>query len=470
MDVQFTKKISSLFGMHRKSRSAQKSDQEEPPLGQRGKRTSELITAKFGRASPLTLAPNNRINSNVPIERLPPELLAGIFQAYVHLDFSPFNLALVCHDWMSIALQTRPLWRYILVADITWDFRNMIRFSTPGTNDNFNMIGNKQVCATREELDNAIGRAGSVLLDVTVQFTRGELWVPFIKRMLSLSRELTSVELPLSLQYALKESQIWGNLRHFCSGQGQIWKISPLPESSNLILSKCRLIEEIVITLPTWPNANTMTLNYVKLRYAVLRCEIQFLARLHAPLLTYLSLCELPADDGRHSESIQLDLPSLETLLVDTRDPRWIYRSHLPSLVSLTMTLSLLSAYPPIPLFIPDGLPGVLNVTIKDFKSGLVIIPALESVPNAQTIKIIPSGCMTLHRLLSQELQRFLAPESSTLVSGAQSIQLGDAQAKIGCPREVLEPLLIKTRRRRGLHLQSFTVHWEGLPSAVEYA
>ncbi|KAG8842250.1 hypothetical protein FRC20_004559 [Serendipita sp. 405] len=127
------------------------------------------------------------------------------------------------------------------------------------------MIGNKQVCATREELDNAIGRAGSVLLDVTVQFTRGELWVPFIKRMLSLSRELTSVELPLSLQYALKESQIWGNLRHFCSGQGQIWKISPLPESSNLILSKCRLIEEIVITLPTWPNANTMTLNYVKL-------------------------------------------------------------------------------------------------------------------------------------------------------------------------------------------------------------
>ncbi|KAG8813981.1 hypothetical protein FRC18_002206 [Serendipita sp. 400] len=328
MDVQFTKKISSLFGMHRKSRS-QKSDQEEPPLGQRGKRTSELITAKFGRASPLTLAPNNRINSNVPIERLPPELLAGIFQAYVHLDFSPFNLALVCHDWMSIALQTRPLWRYILVADITWDFRNMIRFSTPGTNDNFNMIGNKQVCATREELDNAIGRAGSVLLDVTVQFTRGitfsinphaiqmclsvfgdqgiiaraatlsivqlpnlpnshpswtklcvpfrpilktfscvhlgELWVPFIKRMLSLSRELTSVELPLSLQYALKESQIWGNLRHFCSGHGQIWKISPLPESSNLILSKCRLIEEIVITLPTWPNANTMTLNYVKL-------------------------------------------------------------------------------------------------------------------------------------------------------------------------------------------------------------
>ncbi|KAG8828113.1 hypothetical protein FRC19_009197 [Serendipita sp. 401] len=473
----------------------------------------------------------------MPTKRLPRELLAYILQAYVDLDLSPFVLALVCHEWRSITLQTRTLWRYILVVDTVRGLRRTIYLSIPEFNDKLSMIGKRQVCSTRDQLDNAIARAGSVALDITVQFTNdievspsahamkmclsvfgdqgiiaraatlsiaqlpnlpnshptwiklcvpsrlalktfscthiGWMWVPFIRRMLSSSHELTSVELPLSLQDELRESRIWDSLRHFYLTQEQFGEISLSPKSSiNIILSKCRSIENIVLSPTPWPSANTTPSNYARLRYAVLHSEIRFLARLHAPWLTFLSLYDMTVGGSQLTESIRLELPSLKTLLADTPDPGWIYKSQFPRLASLTITLTRLSTYPSILRFIPSGLPGVLDVTIKGFDVHPVISLVLQSVPNAQTIKIIPCNRNEgLLPILGLELKLFFAPESSILAPKAQSIQLGNAQAKIGYPRRAIEPLIIETRKRRGPFLQSLTVHWEGpLPSEVEYA
>ncbi|KAG8797380.1 hypothetical protein FRC18_008972 [Serendipita sp. 400] len=252
----------------------------------------------------------------------------------------------------------------------------------------------------------------------------GWMWVPFIRRMLSSSQELTSVELPLPLQDELRESRIWDSLRHFYLTQEQFGEISISPKSSiNIILSKCCSIENIVLSPTPWPSANTTTSTYARLR-------------------------------------IQLELPSLKTLLADTPDPGWIYKSQLPRLASLTITLTRLSTYPSVLRFIPSGLPGVLDVTIKGFDVHPVISLVLQSVPNAQTVKIIPCNRPEgLLPILGLELKHFFAPESSILAPKAQSIQFGNAQAKIGYPRQAIEPLIIETRKRRGPFLQSLTVH-----------
>ncbi|KAG8818221.1 hypothetical protein FRC18_000209, partial [Serendipita sp. 400] len=141
MDLQFTEKIFALFGMGNRLRckckeilisylvqvlrvaAAQRSGQKEPLPRHNEKRTRESTTAEYSSdakivgASSLELASHNCITSIMPTKRLPRELLAYILQAYVDLDLSPFVLALVCHEWRSITLQTRTLWRYILVVD-----------------------------------------------------------------------------------------------------------------------------------------------------------------------------------------------------------------------------------------------------------------------------------------------------------------------------------------------------------------
>ncbi|KAG8774282.1 hypothetical protein FRC15_001436 [Serendipita sp. 397] len=293
--------------------------------------------------------------------------------------------------------------------------------------------------------------------------------------MLSSSPNLTSVELPPSLQDVLKESQIWSNLQCFCSMGGQFWRNPLTPETpTDIILSKCLSIEKIVLSLIPWPNINTATISYVKLRYAVLRGEIQFMVRLRAPLLTFLSLYELPSYDGQQSESLHIELPSLKILSVDTANPSWIYRSNLPSLVSLSMNLTR-GGYLSTHFFVPNGLPTVLDVKIEYLASDLAIIWALESFQNAETVKIVPVGQqLTLGRLTSQTLvRRLFSPEPFTLVPKAWYIQLGNAQTKVEGSMSVLEPLLralVEDRKERGTPLQSINAHWAGLTSVVEYA
>ncbi|KAG8770455.1 hypothetical protein FRC20_004018, partial [Serendipita sp. 405] len=131
-----------------------------------------LSELRIGRLSPVEIASDNCSAPDVPIESLPPELLAYIFQSYVDLNCNLVSLALVCHKWRSTALQTRALWRFILVVDVVWDPRQqIINASIPGVDGRFNMLGRKQVCASQEQLINAIERAGSAALDVTVDFT-----------------------------------------------------------------------------------------------------------------------------------------------------------------------------------------------------------------------------------------------------------------------------------------------------------
>ncbi|KAG8774285.1 hypothetical protein FRC15_001439 [Serendipita sp. 397] len=531
-----------------------KSQRSRLPDGSKEKRNDEtsiaavgISEAKINGAVFMEITSDNSNAPNVPIESIPLELLATIFQSYVDLNCNPFNLALICHKWRSTALQTRALWRHILVVDTVARLgQPIINGSIPGVNGDFNMIKKWHICATREQLDNAIARAGSVALDVAVRFTQaitgdsssmnsdaiqmllsvfgdqgiiaraakltitrlpnmpdsypawtklcvppylilktltctsmGDKWVPFMGQILSSSPRLASVEIPPSLQDMLKGSQIWGNMKCFYSIEEQISRTSIARGTLiDIILPRCRSIEETVLSSTPWPNVKTTMVSYFKLSYAVLRCELQFMAQLRAPLLTFLSLYELPRSDGQRSDSVQLDMPSLETLSVDTANPSWIYRSKLPRLVSLTMKLTRPDIYLSTYFFIPNGLPTVLNVEIEYLERDLAIISALRSVPNAQTVKIIPisaiSRKVTLGHPTNQTLVRHLyAPEPLILVPRGRSIQLGNAQTKFRGSKEALEPLLkalVETRKARGTPLKSVIAHWADLTTAAEYA
>ncbi|KAG8833430.1 hypothetical protein FRC17_010692, partial [Serendipita sp. 399] len=52
-----------------------------------------------------------------PVARLPVEILANIFEAYVELKETPWKLALVSSRWRTIALSAPSLWKYILVTN-----------------------------------------------------------------------------------------------------------------------------------------------------------------------------------------------------------------------------------------------------------------------------------------------------------------------------------------------------------------
>ncbi|KAG8801705.1 hypothetical protein FRC17_006578 [Serendipita sp. 399] len=103
-----------------------------------------------------------------PIDKLPPELLASVFEVSVHSGDNPFKLGLVCPQWMNIVLQTPTLWQYVLVADNLYQTSRMVKCSFPGITGHTNMVGNMQVCIKPVQLTDALSRVGSVPLNVTV--------------------------------------------------------------------------------------------------------------------------------------------------------------------------------------------------------------------------------------------------------------------------------------------------------------
>ncbi|KAG8792994.1 hypothetical protein FRC17_008510 [Serendipita sp. 399] len=107
------------------------------------------------------------------IEKLPPEILAMIFQAYIDLDDSPWRLVCVCVKWARVALKLTALWRYIYLADqIVYPHPQskvssvLPSFSVPGFGRVLSIRGRRQICMTMRELEEAFLRAGMTLVDL----------------------------------------------------------------------------------------------------------------------------------------------------------------------------------------------------------------------------------------------------------------------------------------------------------------
>ncbi|KAG8855820.1 hypothetical protein FRC20_000681 [Serendipita sp. 405] len=466
------------------------------------------------------------------IDLLPPELLAAIFQEYVELGRSPWNLACVCVKWREVALRIAVLWKHLLVIDNRRMVRRFASQQVPGYRNRL-IFGRFQICMTAEQVDDAVSRTGSVLLDVKIALSQqkdpdvlpannsldlllkvfgtngihrriGSIsiyglpstvpsfpqpliasfpylnsftcttgsteWFPLIGQMLSPSRGLTYLRLNARFLDVVKHSEFWGTLQDLHVGESALADPHVCEIAANTALSRCQRLESLHIgTATRWPNANSPTVSHNKLLNAQLHCHPRYLGQLRAPLLKILDITEFQ----QSTECTSVDtsgFPAVEKLTAWTSDPRWIYGSKFSNLISLSIT----SPYhrivadthwggvPPNEVFVPNAFPLVEEVKFHVASTDITFIAALESVPNAQKITIVP-GVLPNPTFGQDLLPRLSGPEPFVLCPKAQRIQIGIRLECLDASKDILEPLVqtvVDDRQRGGSPLESFIIYW----------
>lgn len=102
-------------------------------------------------------------NRYSPIEKLPIEITCEIFEEYVELDQSPGVLASVSRRWNSLAFANPRLWTHIEILPRSRYF--LIDWEEYPIVDTTRMLftrGKFQVCESKEEVEAAFSRAGSL--------------------------------------------------------------------------------------------------------------------------------------------------------------------------------------------------------------------------------------------------------------------------------------------------------------------
>jgi hypothetical protein len=102
------------------------------------------------------------------VERVPFEILALIFEEYVGMNFSAWNLTKVCRAWKRAALWTPALWGVLVITQDrdNW-FTGQCSIDDDG-NKNFN-IGKRNVCLKEEQLQRCLRRCAGAPLDVLIR-------------------------------------------------------------------------------------------------------------------------------------------------------------------------------------------------------------------------------------------------------------------------------------------------------------
>ncbi|KAG8806222.1 hypothetical protein FRC17_005118 [Serendipita sp. 399] len=319
-----------------------------------------------------------------------------------------------------------------------------------------------------------------MLRELIYRNTAGKAWHSVVAQMISSSHGLRSLDVSAYLLDKTKHSgiwdpDVWGKLHHLrVNASG--WTRVGL-RSLDIIVPWSRSIKELVITDILWPIVETPDrITFPNLRQAKLWSTSKGLALIHAPLLESLEvrLLSVNADGDNH----RLDMPALRTITVSGNVQRWIYKSNLPNLHSLTVLKQDFyneNSTPTSEVFVPGGLPSVQEATFKGSCGGGFQIAALESVPNAQRITIIqtpfvqPPATPQLSRSL---VWRLSAKGSSLLSPHARRIQLGEPQFGFQAPDDALDRLLdkiVEVRRQRGCPLESLSVYWHRFLGPSEY-
>ncbi|KIM23474.1 hypothetical protein M408DRAFT_27820 [Serendipita vermifera MAFF 305830] len=94
-----------------------------------------------------------------PIRRIPPEVLAVIFDIHTHQNLeSPWVLMQVSRAWRAVALMTKSIWTRIILAPTSW-YKPHYRYHD---------VARMEVCTNELQLLRALKRAGSCALDLKI--------------------------------------------------------------------------------------------------------------------------------------------------------------------------------------------------------------------------------------------------------------------------------------------------------------
>ncbi|KAG8832593.1 hypothetical protein FRC17_001053 [Serendipita sp. 399] len=329
------------------------------------------------------------------IHRVPPEVWMEIFQIYVESGDTPCRLACVCVAWAKIAFRTTCLWRHIYITDEPVEAISYLSsWSIPGLDEAILALGRTQVCKTKIQLEQSIERAGSTPLDVEIRsidgndldqrdvlfhvFGQNDIssrisrfaivqlpydattitppsilpnleqfvwqepfneWVPLMGRLLAQSPKLLSIEVSISVLSSLNNFDIWGNIRSLTVNHSYTVTVNLGIETLDIVIPRCRSLESFKVdAYEVWPEESTSPTTCRRLLSLTLYCDIEHLHLIQAATLTWLDITE-PEKDGYSEPCINNDMrfPRLETLLVESMDPSWIYELELPRLRSLSI-------------------------------------------------------------------------------------------------------------------------------------
>lgn len=138
---------------------------------------------------------------NLPslIERLPNEIIGHIFEEYVEMDKSPCVLASVSMKWNSLALTNPRLWVHIeILSRSPYYLQDWKTYPIIHTTKTISTRGKFQICESKEELEAAFSRAGSLNIHLLYRYTYdGHILAGVLNSALSspLSSRICSLEM-----------------------------------------------------------------------------------------------------------------------------------------------------------------------------------------------------------------------------------------------------------------------------------
>ncbi|KAG8774928.1 hypothetical protein FRC15_000901 [Serendipita sp. 397] len=506
--------------------------------------TSKFTDNPFKPSSAVTTI-TDVFPSDGPISTLPPELIVGIFQAYSACDDSPWRLACVCMRWREIALRSSFLWRHMRLTCGEITDRYVTRWSVPGVGKTILTVGRAQVCAEKEELDQAILRSGSSPLDIDVIFSwrtdfespsyqllaqdllssiferkdicsrieqlaftlthssldpstfpipnslpnlkalewvsHNPLWAPSFRRLLPECKKLASLHLSFPVLSSLSDVDMWRNVHSLVIHGSGHFNFSLGARDLDSVIPACPSLKELKVTpFVAWPRESTPPITCRQLRILKLCCEARHLQRIRAPLLTALDVYELSSSSHQRTEDISLDFPDLETLVVQSPDPRWIFKFNFTKLKSLGVIIAHESTLMKRVgtkvtvwenIFRPDGFPTVKNARFEAVGRTSLFMAALASVPNSERIEIIPDTFQDPEFGL-QLVRQLYAPGTVSMCGKASHIQFGNRWCCFGVQRTSFEPslrALVAIRQGWPTPLQSLRVYWTMGIEPTEY-
>lgn len=133
----------------------------------------EDLPSKKRTPNKRTPANSNKTQSmkHGPFVSIPSEILGLIFQHYVKMERSVWDLIPVSKRWECIAFSTPTLWSSILVVNYSFGQYSMGKLYHNNEAEYYDRIVNsKHVCFERHHLKKAMSRAGACPLDIEIRF------------------------------------------------------------------------------------------------------------------------------------------------------------------------------------------------------------------------------------------------------------------------------------------------------------
>ncbi|PVF95727.1 hypothetical protein CPB86DRAFT_827706 [Serendipita vermifera] len=329
------------------------------------------------------------------MESIPNEILSFIFEKYIELRLSVWNLITVSQRWNLVAFSTPQLWDTLVVLPSS-DFMasKRIFYDKSGVKNYYS--GNKHLCHEESQLRRCLSRCGEVTLDVEFRCTKASvednnklatclkilIGTPISGRLRALSLIIRSNDVMSSepecfhfpqfhrlekLSIGGKASSKWYQdlVRVVCNTSIlHTLTLHPLPELPDNVWRRLRVINfnlspEVLDRLASkishvkelnrgvlpadWPSTRTPAMAFPNLRSIKVRANPVKFRRVQFP-----NLLELDVADPNLSASYQKDalnftsFPMLSELLVAVILPeRWILNVHLPRLKTLRLSIKL---------------------------------------------------------------------------------------------------------------------------------